>query len=101
MALKLEQLSFVIVGAGTDAPGWKLVPDGHGGWTIVPVPGWNPEQMVELGSALRVVSAAASLKHPEVSKTILNSVGKLVASELGPAIDAHQAGAHVVVVLAH
>ena len=87
-------VSFLIIG-GTDAPGIMIVPDGHGGWKIVKVPGWNPEQMVELGSALEVVAAASRLKHPQVSQTILNSVGKLVESEIAPAMK--EAGGHAVV----
>jgi hypothetical protein len=94
------EVSFLIIG-GTDAPGIIIEPDGHGGWKIVRVPGWNPEQMVELGSALEVVAAASRLKHPEVSKTILNSVGKLVASEIAPALDKQAGGRAVVAIMAH
>ena len=48
-------VSFLIIG-GTDAPGIMILPDGHGGYKIVRVPGWNPEQMVELGAALDVLA---------------------------------------------
>jgi hypothetical protein len=98
-AIRAEQLSFVIVG-GTDAPGIMLVPDGKGGFKIVKVPGWNPEQMAELGSALSVVAAAARLKNPEVSRNVLNTVGKLVAEELTPTLQRSEQG-HTVVIMAH
>lgn len=90
-------VSYLIIG-GTDAPGIMIVPDGHGGYKIVRVPGWNPEQMVELGAALEVVSGAGRLKHPEVSQALLKNVSKLVESELAPAMK--EAGGHTVVVVA-
>ena len=90
------QVSFLIIG-GTDAGGIRIVPDGHGGWKIVKVPGWNPEQMVELGRLIDVVSAASRLKHPEVQKAVLNAVGKLITAEITPGIEK---GAEQVVVVA-
>jgi hypothetical protein len=87
-------VSFLIIG-GTDAPGIMIVPDGHGGYKIVRVPGWNPEQMVELGAALEVVAAAGRLKHPQVSQAILKNVGKLIESEIAPAMK--EAGGQAVV----
>jgi hypothetical protein len=89
------QVSFLIIG-GTDAGGIRIVPDGHGGYKIVKVPGWNPEQMVELGHLIDVVSAAGRLKHPEVSQAILKAAGKLITSEITPGLE-QGAGEQVVV----
>ena len=41
--------------------------------------------------------AASRLKHPEVSQTILNSIGKLVTSEIAPVIGKQAGAGHVVV----
>ena len=95
-----QELVFFVVGGGTDAPGYKLVWDGHH-VKIVPVPGWNPEQMAELGAALRVISAAGRMKHPE-GENILNAAAKVAHSELsrtaGPV--AGKEGGQTVVLLA-
>ena len=88
------QVSFLIMG-GTDAGGIRIVPDGHGGYKIVKVPGWNPEQMVELGRLIDVVSAAGRLRHPEVSQAILKAAGKLITAEITPGIE--KGADHVVV----
>ena len=101
MTHPLQDIVLFVVGGGTDAPGFKIVPDGHGGYKVVPVPGWNPEQMIELSAALQVISAATRMKHPEVSRGILNSATKLAATELGGIVGKEAGGAgHVVVVVA-
>jgi hypothetical protein len=99
--LKQEQLSFLIIGGETDAGGIRIVSDGKGGFKIIKVPGWNPEQMLELGSAIRVAASAARIKNPEVSRAVLNAVGKLTLSELAPALKSLEDVGHVVVVVAH
>jgi len=73
-------MSIIIVG-GTDAPGIKIVVE-NGVVKIVKVPGWNPEQMVELNSALKTISAAARLRSPD-AQSILNAAAKVVQTELG------------------
>jgi len=95
----LRELTVFVVGGGTDAPGFKIVPDGKGGWKIVPVPGWNPEQMIELASALRVSAAAGRLKSPQVSRTILNSAMKHTVNELGGLLGKEKGGAAAVVLI--
>lgn len=77
-----EQVIFVVGGA-TDAPGFKIVSDGHGGITVVPVPGWNPELAAELNAALKVIGSAAHIKQPEASKAILGAATKLAHAEIG------------------
>jgi hypothetical protein len=86
--------SITIVG-GTDAPGIRIVPDGHGGWKIERVPGWNPEQMVELGNGLAVISAASRLKTAGLAEQAIKAVGGLVEKQLGE----HVSGAANVVVI--
>jgi hypothetical protein len=96
---KVREFSLFVVGGGTDAPGFKIVPDGKGGWKIVPVPGWNPEQMLELASALRVSAQAGRLKNARVSRSILNSAMKVAADELGGLMGEQEAGAAAVVLI--
>lgn len=78
--LSRQEIVFFVVGGGTDAGGFKLVWDGHH-IKIVKVPGWNPEQMTELGDALRVIAAAGRMKHPEATN-ILNAAAKVAQAEL-------------------
>jgi hypothetical protein len=94
----MANVSFLVIG-GTDAPGIQIVPDGHGGWKIVRVPGWNPEQMVELGSAIRVAAAAGHIKESKVSQSILKSAAPLVSAELDKVLGQQPDGANVVVVV--
>ena len=94
----LHQAAIYITG-GTDAPGIVIVPDGHGGYVVKRVPGWNPEQMVELSSALKVLAAASRLKQFDVAKTIVDAAARLAQSELGHVVGGeHGAGAPIVVV---
>jgi hypothetical protein len=82
-----QQLTFLIVGGETDAPGWKLVWDGKE-WKIVPVPGWNPELTRELSSLAQIVAKASEVKNAQVSRAILNAAGPLVQKELSGAVGA-------------
>jgi hypothetical protein len=98
---RAPELTQILVVGGTDAPGFMIVPDGKGGYKIIPVPGWNPEQMRELSSALRVVAAAGRIKHAQASRTILNNAAKLAASEIHGLLGrADVAGGSVAVVVA-
>ena len=65
-------------GFGTDAGGWYW--DGH---KFHRVPGWNPEQLAELGQALTVIRAAGRLKAPNVGEAAARAVTELVEKELG------------------
>jgi len=95
MAINQAVASIIIVG-GTDGPGIQLVPDGHGGYTIKRIPGWNPEAMAELADSLTVMNAASRLKSPGVAEQVFKSVGQLVQKQLGE----HVGGGNVVVVRA-
>ncbi|HEY8869219.1 MAG TPA: hypothetical protein VIM30_07485 [Candidatus Limnocylindrales bacterium] len=53
---------FFFGGFGSDAGGWYIGADGK----IHKVPGWNPEQVVELA---RLVSVLAQETHEETSPT--------------------------------
>ncbi len=77
----LQQIIF-IGQEGSDAGGFRIVPDGKGGWKIEKVPGWNPEGMSEVGAALQVLGRAAVLKNARVSKSILKSAANLANEEL-------------------
>ena len=78
----LQEVTFLVVGGVTDAPGFKIVSDGHGGFKIVPVPGWNPEQSLELGAALSVLSKAGRFKNAEASQAILTAAAKVAVTEV-------------------
>jgi hypothetical protein len=74
--------SITIVG-GTDAPGIQIVPDGHGGWKIKRIPGWNPDQMVDLAHSLTVIGAASRLKTAGLAEQAIKTVGGFVEQQLG------------------
>ena len=63
------KLYFIGPGVGTDAGGWYIGPDGK----VHPVPGWNPESMLDLARAVSVIRDAAQLKAPHLSGRVLGS----------------------------
>jgi hypothetical protein len=70
----------IFIGGGglTDAGG--IIWDGH---RFKKVPGWNPEAVLELGSALKVIGAAARLKTPGLAEAAAKSVTEFVNREIG------------------
>ncbi|HEY3947588.1 hypothetical protein [Phenylobacterium sp.] len=90
-----ERLAAITIVGGTDAPGIQIVSDGHGGWVLKRVPGWNPEAMAELAHGLEVISAGSRLKTSGLAEQVINSVSGLVEQQLGE----HVGGAANVVVL--
>ena len=97
-AKALNEMVFFMVGGANDAPGFKIVPDGHGGFKVVPVPGWNPEQAVELGATLKALGSVGRLKRHEAG-SIVTSLGKLASSELHKLTTGGEAAAHAAVVV--
>lgn len=91
--------SFILIGGTNDAPGIRLVPDGSGGWKIEKVPGWNPEEMVELGAAIKLAAGGARLKHEKISGAIVSNAAELATEQLARAGLAAGEGATVVVVV--
>lgn len=85
-------LSLMIVG-GTDAPGIRIVPDGHGGFKIEKVPGWNPDAMSDFSHALKVVDVASRIRQQGVAEVAIKSVMQFVQKEF----DAHVKNGGVVV----
>jgi hypothetical protein len=67
-----------IGGGGTDAGG--IIWDGK---RFRRVPGWNPEAVLELSSAVRVIGAAARLKTPGLAEAAAKSVTEFVNKEIG------------------
>jgi hypothetical protein len=80
----------IFIGGGglTDAGG--IVWDGH---RFKRVPGWNPEALLEVTSALKVIGAAAHLKTPGLAEAAAKSVSDFVTKEIG----AHAKEGNVVV----
>jgi hypothetical protein len=95
----IQEQAIIVIGGYTDAPGFKIVSDGHGGFKVVPIPGWNPEVSAELGAALRIVASAAQIKQPEASQAIMTAAAKLATSQIG-ALAGGGAGQTTVVVVA-
>lgn len=88
-----ERLAAITIIGGTDGPTIQLVPDGHGGFVVKRIPGWNPEQLADLAAGLQVITAASRLKTAGVAEQAYKSVGSLIEKQLGE----HVAGANVVV----
>lgn len=93
-----------IVHGGSDAGGWQLVPDGHGGFKIVKVPGWQPEQIREITAALEAVSAVTRVEG-RLSSAVASTAGKFAAEQMRSyfqkAMPDGQGNAPIVVVLAN
>ena len=70
----------ITIGGGTDAPGRRFNFK-TGKWE--PVPGWNPEQMVELGIALNILGLASRFKTPGLAEAVTRSVMDFTRKELG------------------
>lgn len=70
-------MQIMIIG-GTDGPGWILTPHG-----LKPVPGWNPEALKELVTAVRVLRNASQLKTPGVLEATTKALLPLVEKEIG------------------
>jgi len=94
----LQQQAIIIVGGINDAPGFKLVPDGHGGYKVVPIPGWNPEQFAELAASLKVLASAGRIKQPEASKAIMTAATKLANDGIAHLTGGQAAGNTVIMV---
>jgi hypothetical protein len=94
----LQDMTIIVVGGYTDAPGFKIVIEG-GRILIVPIPGWNPEFARELGSALKVAGLAGSLKNAEASQVIMSSAIRLAAGELSRVVGNETTGNTVVVAM--
>jgi hypothetical protein len=78
-----KALEGITIISGSDAPSIQIVSNGHGGWVVKRVPGWNPESIAELANSLTVVSAASKLKTAGLAEQLINSVGGLVEQQLG------------------
>jgi hypothetical protein len=63
---------------GTDAGGWYIGPDGK----IHRIPGWNPESMVELTSALGIIREAGQLKTPGLTEATVKGVMEFAQKEI-------------------
>jgi hypothetical protein len=95
---ELQDMTIIVVGGFTDAPGFKIVIE-NGHIVIVPIPGWNPEFARELGSALKVAALGGTLKNAEASQVIVSSAVRLAAGELSRVVGKETTGNTVVVAM--
>jgi hypothetical protein len=82
----------IVIGGNTDAGGVVLTFE-NGHLVIKRIPGWNPEQFVELGAALNILREAAKLKTPGLSEAAARSVWDFTQKQL----DEHVKGDAVLV----
>ena len=83
----------IIVGGYTDAGGYIITFE-HGKVVIKRIPGWNPEQLTELGAALNILKEATKLKTPGLAEAAAASVMEFTQKQL----DEHVKGNAVLVV---
>jgi hypothetical protein len=69
----------IFIGGGTDAGGWYIGADGK----IHRIPGWNPEQMVDLSHALGALREISQIKANGISERLTAGVLDMVKKELG------------------
>jgi hypothetical protein len=69
----------IIIGRiGSDAGYWYIGPDGK----LHHVPGWNPEQLAEVGAAVNIMREATRLKTPGLAEAAIKSVMEFTQKEL-------------------
>jgi hypothetical protein len=70
----------VIIGhIGSDAGYWYIGADGK----IHRVPGWSPEELVEVGIASRLIAQATTLKTPDLANRVAGVLSKFVQEQVG------------------
>jgi hypothetical protein len=72
----------IIIGGGTDAGGLSITFE-NGKVVIKRIPGWNPEQLLELSAALNIIREATKLKTPGLAEAAALSVMKFTQEQLG------------------
>ena len=63
--------SILFVSPGNDGPSIQIFVDANGKIHIVRVPGWNPEIMQEITSAVKVISLASQIENQRISEQFL------------------------------
>jgi hypothetical protein len=71
----------IVVGGGTDAGGIIITVE-NGKLVIKRIPGWNPEQFLEIGAALNIIREASKLKAGNVAEAAVKSVWDFAQKEL-------------------
>jgi hypothetical protein len=84
-------MNFII---GTDAGGWEITVV-NGKVVLKRIPGWNPEQLLELTAALNVIREATKLRTPGLAEEVAGSVMKFAQGQLGQHV--HGEGTVIVV----
>ena len=71
----------IIIGGGTDGPG-IIITFENGKVVFKRVPGWNPEQLSELGAAINILREASKLKTPGLAEAAAASVMEFTQKQL-------------------
>jgi hypothetical protein len=66
------------INTGTDAGGWFI--DSHG--KVHPIPGWQPDVMIDVARAVNVIREASQLKTPGLREATMKSALEFVQKEL-------------------
>jgi len=72
----------IIIIGGSDAGGYIITFE-HGRIVFKRIPGWNPEQLVELSAALNIIREATKLKTPGLAEAAAGSVMEFAQKQLG------------------
>lgn len=73
---------FFIIGGGSDAGGW--IWDGH---KFRRIPGWNPEELVEITRAVDIIRQVRQFKTPGLAEAIAGRLTEFVQKELSQHIE--------------
>ena len=75
-------LPLYIVRGGTDAGGIIITIGADGKIHIKRIPGWNPELLTDLVSAVDVIGRASSIKQKGLAEAVIKEVMPLVQDQL-------------------
>ncbi len=65
---------------GSDAGYWEFV-----NGKLIHVPGWSPEELLEVATAARMLSSATAIKNPDV----VNRVAGVLSEYVGQEVSSH------------
>jgi hypothetical protein len=84
----------IVVNGGNDAGGIVIV-NGR----VKRIPGWNPEELKELGQAVRTLSETTRLKTPGLAESMIGELSTFVTKEVARHVSGADKNADLVVVV--